>query len=49
MKPIEGDNMGIWQFVVDSVYDLFHLKDEFGQEDLRDWWETRKHEWRYLG
>jgi len=35
----------LWMFLGDSAYDLFHLNDKYGQENLRGWLETRKHEW----
>lgn len=34
-----------WQFLCDSVYDLFHLWDRFGQKTLRGWVEVRLSEW----
>ncbi len=33
------------QFIFDSVYDLFHLWDRFGQKTLRGWWQVRLAEW----
>lgn len=36
----------MWQFLCDSLYDLKHLKDRFGQEPLSGWWGTRKFEMR---
>ena len=38
----------MWQFLCDSLYDLFHLNDQYGQKTLDDWWETRKFEWNNL-
>lgn len=38
----------MWQFLCDSMYDLFHLKDKYGQETLQGWWDTRKFEWAFL-
>ncbi|KKM65811.1 hypothetical protein LCGC14_1487570 [marine sediment metagenome] len=37
--------MNKWQFVCDSVYDLFFLRARFGQKTLRGWWEVRLAEW----
>lgn len=38
----------IWQFLCDSAYDLLHLKDKYGQENLSGWWETRVYEWKHI-
>ena len=38
----------LWLYLCDALYDLFHLKDRWGQETLSGWWVIRKHEWRVL-
>ena len=37
----------MWQFLCDSLYDLFHLTEN-GYTDLIDWWTTRVFEWNCL-
>ena len=37
-----------WQFLCDSLYDLFHLDDQYGQRTFCGWWDTRKFEWNYI-
>ena len=32
----------------DSLYDLFHLNDAYGQEDVATWWLIRKFTWACL-
>ena len=39
----------LWQFLCDSVYDLFHLHDKYGQENLRGWWDMRVDQWNHWG
>ncbi len=34
-----------WRFVCDSVYDLFHLWDRFGQKTIKGWLQIRLSEW----
>ena len=38
----------MWQFLCDSVYDLLHLNDRYGQETISGWWGSRKVDWRCL-
>lgn len=37
----------MWQFICDSVYDLFHLSGN-GYMGLSDWWGSRVFEWDRL-
>ncbi len=46
-KSEKHRRLNMWQFMCDSIYDLFHL-EENRYTGLEDWWTTRKFEWDCL-